>query len=31
VHVAETKEAAAIYNDLAARGEAVGGMFHSTC
>jgi len=30
-HVAETKEAARIYNDLAARGEPVGGLFHSTC
>lgn len=31
VHVAETKKAARIYNDLAAQGEAVGGLFHSTC
>ena len=31
VHVAETKKAAQIYNDLASRGEAVGGLFHSTC
>ena len=31
VHVAETKEAAQIYNALAAKGEAVGGLFHSTC
>lgn len=31
VHVAETKRAAAIYNDLAAQGVAVGGLFHSTC
>ncbi len=31
VRVAETKAAAKIYNDLAARGEAVGGLFHSTC
>ncbi len=31
VYVAETKEAAQIYNDLALRGEAVGGLFHSTC
>lgn len=31
VHVAETKEASRIYNELAARGEAVGGLFHSTC
>lgn len=31
VHVAETNEAARIYNELAARGVAVGGLFHSTC
>ena len=31
VYVAETKKAARIYNDLAARGDAVGGLFHSTC
>ena len=31
VYVAETKKAAQIYNDLASRGEAVGGLFHSTC
>ncbi len=31
VHVAETKKAARIYNDLASRGDAVGGLFHSTC
>lgn len=31
VHVAETKAAAEIYNDLASRGKAVGGLFHSTC
>ncbi len=31
VHVAETREAVAIYNALAARGMAVGGLFHSTC
>ena len=31
VHVAETKKAAQIYNDLASQGEAVGGLFHSTC
>lgn len=30
-HVAETNEAAAIYNGLAERGEAVAGLFHSTC
>ena len=29
--VAETNEAAQIYNDLVAQGEAVGGLFHSTC
>jgi hypothetical protein len=31
VHVDETNKAAEIYNDLAVRGEAVGGLFHSTC
>jgi len=31
VHVAETSEAARIYNDLAEQGAAVGGLFHSTC
>ena len=31
VHVAETKGAVKIYNDLASKGEAVGGLFHSTC
>ena len=31
VHIAETKEAAELYNELAAGGEAVGGLFHSTC
>lgn len=31
VHVAETRDAAELYNELAARGEAVGGLFHSTC
>lgn len=31
VHLAETSEAARIYNELAGRGEAVGGLFHSTC
>jgi len=31
VYIAETKEAARIYNDLAERGEPVGGLFHSTC
>jgi hypothetical protein len=29
--VAETNEAAQIYNGLVAQGEAVGGLFHSTC
>jgi hypothetical protein len=31
LHIAETKKAAAIYNNLAASGAAVGGLFHSTC
>lgn len=31
IHVAETKEAAEMYNQLAAKGVAVGGLFHSTC
>lgn len=31
VHIAETKAAAKIYNDLVAEGKAVGGLFHSTC
>ena len=31
VHIRETKEAAKLYNDLAASGAAVGGLFHSTC
>lgn len=31
VYVAETREAARIYNDLLERGEQVGGLFHSTC
>jgi len=31
VHVAETKAAAEIYNDLASRGNFVAGLFHSTC
>jgi hypothetical protein len=30
-HVAETKEAAQLYNQLVERGEPVGGLFHSTC
>ena len=31
VHVAETNKAVEIYNDLVQRGQAVGGLFHSTC
>lgn len=31
VHVAETNEASRVYNELAKQGEAVGGLFHSTC
>jgi len=31
VHIAETKAAAKIYNDLIPDGKAVGGLFHSTC
>jgi len=31
VHIAETKAAAKIYNELVSDGEAVGGLFHSTC
>jgi len=31
VHLAETSQAARLYNELADRGEAVGGLFHSTC
>jgi hypothetical protein len=31
VHIVETKAAVAIYNGMAARGEMVGGLFHSTC
>lgn len=31
VHVAETRQAADIYNDLIAQGRLVGGLFHSTC
>jgi len=29
--LAETSEAVALYNELADRGEPVGGLFHSTC
>ncbi|MGD2171967.1 MAG: Mth938-like domain-containing protein [Gammaproteobacteria bacterium] len=31
VHVAETRQAAEIYNRLSAEGLPVGGLFHSTC
>ncbi|MDZ7749249.1 MAG: Mth938-like domain-containing protein [Halofilum sp. (in: g-proteobacteria)] len=31
VHQLETSEAVRVYNELAARGEPVGGLFHSTC
>ncbi|MEV7547562.1 Mth938-like domain-containing protein [Streptomyces sp. NPDC089915] len=31
VHVEETREAVARYDRLAGAGEAVGGLFHSTC
>jgi hypothetical protein len=31
VHIAETNEAAELYNGLIADGEVVGGLFHSTC
>ena len=31
VHIAETKAAVALYNNLSSSGEAVGGLFHSTC
>jgi hypothetical protein len=31
VHIAETTEAVQIYNNLAANGAAVAGLFHSTC
>ncbi|MGF1577749.1 MAG: Mth938-like domain-containing protein [Gemmataceae bacterium] len=30
-HIEETTEAVRIYNELVQRGEAVGGLFHSTC
>lgn len=30
-HIEETKAAADLYNQLAAAGEQVGGLFHSTC
>ena len=31
VRVEDTTAAAEIYNELATRGEPVGGLFHSTC
>ncbi len=31
VHIAETKLAREIYNELAGEGRAIGGLFHSTC
>jgi hypothetical protein len=31
VHIAETTEAVQVYNELAANGTAVAGLFHSTC
>lgn len=31
VHIAETRAATELYNALASSGEAVGGLFHSTC
>lgn len=31
VHVAQTRDAARLYNEHQARGEAVGGLFHTTC
>lgn len=31
VHIAETKASVKIYNELAERSIAVGGLFHSTC
>ena len=31
VYIEETKTAVEIYNRLASEGEAVGGLFHSTC
>lgn len=30
-HIMETKQAVALYNDLARQGRKVGGVFHSTC
>ena len=31
VYIEETTKAVNIYNDMASRGQAVGGLFHSTC
>ena len=31
IHVLETTEGAKVDNELATQGEAVGGLFHSTC
>jgi hypothetical protein len=31
VVVADTKKAIQLYNDYVEKGEAVGGLFHSTC
>jgi hypothetical protein len=31
VHMAETSSAVQVYNELATRGDPVGGLFHSTC
>jgi len=31
VHTAETNEAVRLYNERVDRGEAVGGLFHTTC
>ena len=30
-HILETREAVRLYNELAAKNVAVGGLFHSTC
>ena len=31
MHIAETKEASEIYNQLIHEGKIIGGLFHSTC
>lgn len=31
MHIADTKTAVKIYNNLVEQGKAVGGLFHSTC